>query len=232
MEVIITLLSDMVQLIIIIVIIGINGTISGWDGHESLMLFGYILFSGSIAEFLIGNVRRLGSEYIRTGHLDLLLVRPVGPFLQLMVGEFNISRLGSALMGLSLCWYEAVRQSLSWGAVGLLILGVIPAIIISISIAALVSAYDFWNKSPLNPLQVAEDLKQLSYYPLGIYPFLIRLVLLVVLPFAFAGYIQVAVALNKLPSLYIVLAILVCMLTVIATKWIWQKGLRNYESAN
>lgn len=232
MEVIITLLSDMVQLIIIIVIIGINGTVSGWDGHESLLLFGYILFSGSIAEFLIGNVRRLGSDYIRTGHLDLLLVRPAGPFLQLMVGEFNISRLGSALMGLSLCLYEAVRQPLSWGAVGLLVLGVIPAIVISISIASLVSAYDFWNKSPLNPLQVAEDLKQLSYYPLGIYPILIRLVLLVVLPFAFAGYIQVAVALNKLPLSFMALAFLVCMLTVMATKLIWQKGLRKYESAN
>lgn len=231
LETIITVLADVANVLVLLVIIKSSKFILNWSGHENMLLFGYMLLTGTISEFAIGNVRSLGADYIRTGKLDLLLVRPISTFLQLMIGEIRINQLGSALIGIIICIVEIINLKLSLWAIPVLLFGIVPAIAILVGIVSIISATDFWSKSPLNPLHIIEDVRQLAYYPLQIYPFVIKFILYTVLPFAFTGYVQVSVALGKLSYYYLAISLIVSVVIILISIILWNRGIKKYESA-
>jgi len=232
LEVVITLLSDMAQAVILLIILQVGNDIAGWKNDEIMLLYGFTLLTRSIAEFFTGDIRSLGSDYIRKGKLDSLLIRPVSCLFQLMIGDIKVKYFGSFLLGLIICIEKTFRLRLSWVSVITLFLGVISSVIISISISTIIASTDFWFKSTLNAIFVVEDLKQFTCYPLKIYPIFIRFIFLSILPFAFMGYVQVAVAINKMHGLFLILSYLVSILVGIIAVCTFNKGLSKYESIN
>src|SRR5690242_11269187 len=76
------------------------GTIDGWRLGDIAMFFGLVSVSFSIADFLSRGFDVLGAEFIRTGQLDRLLLRPRTLTLQLIGHDMRLSRFGRFAQGL------------------------------------------------------------------------------------------------------------------------------------
>src|SRR5207237_1352483 len=75
------------------------GALEGWRLGDIAMFFGLVSISFSIADFLTRGFDVLGGEFIKTGQLDRLLLRPRTMTLQLMGHDMRLSRFGRMLQG-------------------------------------------------------------------------------------------------------------------------------------
>lgn len=226
----ITILSDITNVIVLYVILNVSRVIGGWNNSQIMLLFGYSILTGATAEFFTGDLRNLGSSYIRKGKLDLLLIRPASTILQLMIAEIKIKHIGSIIMGFAICIIEIIKLKLTVASITVLFIGIISSVALLIGISIIIASTDFWSKASINTLFVIEDLKQLAFYPIEIYPLFLRFVLCTVLPFAFAGFFQVSASLGKNSVIFLVLSYLVSCIVWIVALTLWNKGIKKYES--
>src|SRR3954468_16504771 len=76
------------------------GRIHGWRFGDVAMFFGLVSISFAIADFLTRGFDVLGTEFIKTGNFDRILLRPRTATLQLIGHDFRFSRMGRLLQGL------------------------------------------------------------------------------------------------------------------------------------
>jgi ABC-2 type transport system permease protein len=119
---------------------------------------------------------------------------------------------------------------------GLAVLGVlllISSVVIKVSINLATNAACFWLSSPSPMFAFAmHQVGDLARFPLSIYPFALKAVLGLVLPFAFISFFPIAYLLDTGSSKWIGL------LTPLVAAWcagvaavLFKRGLRRYESA-
>ena len=75
------------------------GSVQGWHIGEVALFYGLVNCMFAIADALGRGFDVLGTEFLRTGAFDRLLLRPRPLALQLMGHDFRISRLGRLLQG-------------------------------------------------------------------------------------------------------------------------------------
>src|SRR3954468_2029710 len=76
------------------------GSVDGWRFGDVAMFFGLVSISFAIADFLSRGFDVLGTEFIKTGNFDRILLRPRTTTLQLIGHDFRFSRTGRLLQGL------------------------------------------------------------------------------------------------------------------------------------
>src|SRR3954468_5983596 len=92
--------ATMIDMIAILALFYRFGALEGWRLGDIAMFFGLVSVSFSIADFLSRGFDVLGSEFIKTGQLDRLLLRPRTMTLQLMGHDMRLSRFGRLAQGL------------------------------------------------------------------------------------------------------------------------------------
>src|SRR6185369_15013122 len=75
------------------------GAIDGWRLGDVAMFFGLVSVSFALADFVTRGFDVLGSQFIKTGEFDRILLRPRTSTLQLVGHDFRLSRSGRLLQG-------------------------------------------------------------------------------------------------------------------------------------
>ncbi len=76
------------------------GDVHGWRFGEVAVFYGLVNMMFALADMISHGFDVLGTEFLRTGEFDRLLLRPRPATLQLIGHEFRISRLGRFAQGL------------------------------------------------------------------------------------------------------------------------------------
>lgn len=230
LDTVFVLITDIFGLYLLIVILKVNRTFDDWSNSEVMILYGYVLIISSISRFISGDLKSLGRKYIREGLLDSMLIRPSHTLLQLIIGDIDIKHLGSMLMGIFITVYYIGNHITSYFALLMLVINIVFGVLVHFSISVMITSTDFWTKSIINPLYSIEELSQLTFFPLSIYPKVFKIILFYVLPYAFSGYVQVSLFLGKInPAFYVVQIVASAALFVLAL-FVWQLGIEKYES--
>ncbi|MDZ4321326.1 MAG: ABC-2 family transporter protein, partial [Phenylobacterium sp.] len=70
------------------------GQVQGWRLGDIAVFYGVISISFALADFVSRGFDVFGSEFVKTGAFDRVLLRPRSPTLQLIGYEFRLSRFG------------------------------------------------------------------------------------------------------------------------------------------
>ncbi len=87
--------------------------IAGFGVDEVLFLYGTSALSFTLSDILLGNTERLG-HHVREGTLDVVLVRPVSPLVQIAAEEFSPRRFGKLIPAVAVLAVALARADVAW----------------------------------------------------------------------------------------------------------------------
>ncbi|MDA1301547.1 MAG: ABC-2 family transporter protein [Proteobacteria bacterium] len=176
------------------------GSLGGWGLHEVLVFYGLVNVAFAIADALATGFDRFGSEYIRQGGFDRLLLRPRSVSLQLLGHELALRRLGGFTQGLIVLTWGLGHLDVPFDPATLLftlyIIGC--AVCLFLAIFILQATLSFWTVESIELMNtMTYGGVEASQYPMSIYEPWFRHFFTFVVPLACVTYFPVLVLLGR-----------------------------------
>ena len=214
------------------------GDLQGWRLGEVAMFYGLVNCMFAIGDALGRGFDTLGTEFLRTGAFDRLLLRPRPLALQLMAHDVRISRLGRLMQGLAVMAFATVQADVAWSpaAVATALFALAGGVALFLGILVLQGTLSFWT---VESLEIANVLTyggvQAAQFPLAVYAQWFRYALTFAVPLACVAYYPVLAILGKADPLgapaWIGLVSPIAGFVFLALAFGgWRVGLRRYAS--
>lgn len=176
------------------------GNVHGWQFGEVAVFYGFVHMMFAIADVLSRGFDVLGTEFLRTGDFDRVLLRPRTATLQLMAHEFRISRIGRFAQGLIVLAIGASSVGVHWNAVSIAIAlwAMAGGVALFYAIVVLQATLSFWTIETLEVMNVVTyGGVQAAQFPLNLYSGWLRGALTYVVPVACVAYFPVMLILGR-----------------------------------
>ena len=148
------------------------GHLSEWTLPQVAFFYGLVNVAFAFSDALARGFDKFGSEFVKTGNFDRLLVRPRSSFLQLAGHEFTLYRVGRLLQGIVVLAWAISTLNIDWSIDRLLVLlfALTSCIAFFFALVVIQATISFWTTESL------EIINALTYggvetaqYPLAIY---------------------------------------------------------------
>jgi ABC-2 type transport system permease protein len=176
------------------------GQVKGWTFGEVALFYGLINITFSIADMLTRGFDVFGTDFVRTGAFDRVLLRPRSATLQLIGYEIRLSRFGRMLQGLAVVILATKLAPIHWepAAVAIAVWAVAGGVALFAGILVLQATLAFWTIESLEAFNVLTyGGVQAAQYPLNIYADWFRRVLTFGVPLACVAYYPVLAILKR-----------------------------------
>ncbi|MBO9597964.1 MAG: ABC-2 family transporter protein [Cohnella sp.] len=208
--------------------------INGWGFWEVAFMYAMIYVTEGIGSLLFEGTWRLGG-LINRGELDMLLLRPVSPILQVLASGVGVNGIGNLVTGSIIIGQALVHMDIEWkwDKICITVIVLLSAAVVRIAINLASNCANFWIRNAGNAFSLMVlNVGDFAKYPITIYPSFVRVLVAGVVPFAFVSFFPVA-AINGANGLAWVwmLCPVVAILCAGASVAIFRIGLRTYESA-
>lgn len=167
------------------------GQVQGWRIGEVALFYGLVHIMFALADALGRGFDVLGTEFLRTGAFDRLLLRPRPLALQLMGHDVRLSRFGRLLQGLLVLVFATLQGGVDWTpqAVALALFAVAGGMALFLGILVLQGTLAFWT---VESLEVANVFTyggvEAGQFPMALYARWFRRLLTFVVPLACVVY--------------------------------------------
>ncbi len=208
--------------------------INGWRFWDVVLIYSLVALTEGIAVLLAQGAWSMAVT-VNLGGLDTILVRPYTPLLQLLSSQIGMNGLGNLALGGSLFIAALLHVGVAWSpgriATAALVFAFAPLVKIGLNILTNCSA--FWLKTPWSMFPFAfHTLGELARYPISIYGVVVRVILSVVLPYAFMSYFPVTAVLALGSTSWLgLLTPVAAVWCLLLGRWAFRRGLLRYESA-
>jgi ABC-2 type transport system permease protein len=230
-------LATSLDLLTVLVIFGVTKTLGGFPFPDAFLMATLAGASFAICDLIVGNIDTL-RELIRSGKLDVLLVRPLGLLRQLIVAEFEMRRFGRVLQSLTTFGIAIVlaRVRASVTSVTLLVVAPLAGAVFFMSIFVTASTVAFWW---IDSGEFANGFtyggRDFATYPVTIYGLVFRRLFAFGLGFAFVAYYPSLAILGRtdplgLPGWVGWTSPLVAACVAGIASVMWRLGVRHYRS--
>jgi len=176
------------------------GAVDGWRFGDVAMFFGLISISFAIADFLSRGFDVLGTEFIKTGNFDRILLRPRTATLQLMGHNFRFNRAGRLAQGLVVTVIGTQSLGFHWtvSAIALALWTIAGGVALFVGLMVIQGALAFWTTESLEVMNLLTyGGVQAAQFPLGLYEKWFRNFLIFVVPIGCVAYFPVLAILGK-----------------------------------
>lgn len=220
-------------------IFGQTKAIGDWNRQEYLFLMGtwFILF-GLVETLFLENCTRF-SELIRTGNLDLVLIKPVDEQFLISLERVDWAEVPSMLFGVGMLFYSTYVGNLdvtfgrSLAFVALLACGV--AILYSFMLS--LASISVWVVRTQSLHELWFYIAQFGRFPSEIYAdstlgIGIRVVLMYLIPVMLAVNVPARVAVKSIAWPYVVYTAVAAVLLLAFSRWFFHLALSRYRSAS
>lgn len=227
-----TLLSQLVGISFLWIIFQNIQNINGWSFYEMTLVYGMLVLSASLNHLFFDNLWVLGVQYVREGKFDILLLRPISPLFHLVANKIQQDGLGSFIVGTIIVTksLHEINIPLSISSISLLILFIISGAAIFSAINLITCISSFWIINSNLFMWSIFSTNQFALYPLTIYHKYIRVIITLILPYAFASFYPANYFLHKgYEHLSLLSPIVAVILWIIALK-VWSFGIKHYAS--
>lgn len=226
------LLTQAVNLVFLSAVFRLIPTLDGWTFWPIVTMFGAVSFGEGVCSLLFEGMWRLAMR-INEGELDYLLVRPYPVLLQVTSAEIGLNGLGNITSGGAMIVLGLWRAGISWSAPAALAVVLLFAagMTVKVAVSIATNAASFWIPGP-NPLfaMAVHQGGELTRYPLTLFPGALKVLLGIVVPFAFVGFFPVDY-LTRGHALWIFLAApAAAAYCVLGAVFVFRRGLLRYES--
>jgi len=176
------------------------GAVDGWRFGDVAMFFGLISISFAIADFLSRGFDVFGTEFIKTGNFDRILLRPRTATLQLMGHNFRFNRAGRLAQGLVVTVIATQSLGFHWtvSAIALALWTIAGGVALFVGLMVIQGALAFWTTESLEVMNLLTyGGVQAAQFPLGLYEKWFRNFLIFVVPIGCVAYFPVLAILGK-----------------------------------
>ncbi|MGI5127539.1 ABC transporter permease [Pseudonocardia sp. CA-107938] len=223
------------ELVVIIAVFGHVDALGGFTRDEVLLIFALSGIAFGLADMLVGQLDELPT-WIRTGTFDVLLVRPLSTFLQLLTSDVQLRRLGRVLVSSAVLVAGLVQGGVAATPLVVALLVVTPltgAVIIG-AIWIATCATSFWiveGRELANSFTYGSTIT--TAYPITVFAPWLRTLFCFVVPGAFVAYYPALAILDRpdplgLPAVLPYLTPLVAVVAVGVAALVWRAGVRHY----
>jgi len=214
------------------------GHVQGWRFGEIALFYGLVSLSFGVADFLTRGFDVLGTEFIRTGAFDRVLLRPRSAALQLVGYDFRLSRIGRLVQGAVVIGIGTAALGFHWDvrAVALAAGAVLGGVALFCGLMVLQGALAFWT---IESLEIANVLTyggvQAAQYPLSLYAGWFRSFLIFVVPLGCVAYYPVLAVLGRhdplgAPDWFLPIAPVMGFVFLGVAFFAWRFGIARYTS--
>jgi ABC-2 type transport system permease protein len=208
------------------------------DLRAALLVYGLATVGFGIANCVVGQLDTIPT-YIRTGTLEVFLVRPQPVLAQIVTSDVQLRRLGSAVVGAGTVAVALAINPIAWtpAKVALLVATPLTGAVLFATLFVAAGALQFWL------VDAAEVTSSFTYganyaaqYSAAVFPLPMRLLFTFAVPASFAAYLPTAAVLG-LPGAAWAPAWLGWWTPLAAAgAWclallFWRRGLRHYTGA-
>lgn len=212
-------------------------TLVGWDLDQVLVLYGMAHTSFYLADLAVGQLDQL-PDLVRSGRLDVLLLRPRRVLFHVLSADVDLRSLGKLAQGVVVLVVGLTRVDVVWDPATVALLGValVSGAVIYGSVWVVTTSITFWL---VDSREVSSAFtyggRQLASYPLGIYGEWIRHLVRLVIPLAFTAYYPTLGLLDVddplgAPGWLAWAGPPVALVTAMVAGGVWRTGVRAYRS--
>lgn len=204
----------------------------GWNFQELILFQGVLLLWFGLKDTLFGKTRNFMDDLVRKGEFDRLLLKPYPPIGILLVSGFNYFGLGSIIAGIIVIIFALGKQNLPVRPeqlilfVILMICGIIFYMAVTVFYCTLVLMVIFTGRIS----EILDKFLRFSEFPVEIFPQLVQLILIIIIPFAVWVYFPAQALLNRLNWMAFAGAG-ICITMFLLSLIFWQSQMKKYTSA-
>ncbi len=214
------------------------GPVGGWSFGEAAVFYALVNIMFSLADMLSRGFEVFGTDFVRTGAFDRVLLRPRAAALQLAGYEVRLSRLGRLLQASVVLILATSLVPITWdaAAVATAVWAVAGGVALFAGILVLQATLAFWTVDSLEIMNVLTyGGVQAAQYPLNIYAAWFRQVLTFGLPLACVAYYPVLAILKRsdplgAPDWLLPLAPIAGFAFLALSFVAWRAGMARYAS--
>jgi len=207
--------------------------LGGWDFWEVVVLLGvFNTLTGVIETVLRPGIGRLAND-VRSGALDLVLVRPVDAQVYTSVRRLDVWRVTDIVMGLALTTYALIQigRPLAASTILAFALTLASAVAVVYSIWVALMSLAFWFVAVENISVLFDGVYEAARYPVSAYPGALRFLFVYLIPIAWTTTIPASALTGRIGAGTAASAVGVAAVTLLLTRHLWRIALRRYTSA-
>ncbi|MFG1925671.1 ABC transporter permease [Cryptosporangium sp. NPDC048952] len=114
-----------IDVLVLLAVFRVTPELAGFDIGDVLLMTGIAQLAFQLADVCVGNLERV-PQYLRTGLLDAVLLRPLSTFGQLVVLDFSIRRAGRLIQGLTTYGVALSVADIEWTPQRVLLAAIAP----------------------------------------------------------------------------------------------------------
>ena len=225
------LVVQAVSLIFIFIVFQNTENIEGWNFEQILLLYGVTRISIGISGYCFDALYDIGPKYIRHGEFDKILLRPVHPLISIIGDSREFVSIADFFIGLGITVYMLYRLAIPINIlliIKIIFFSVVGALIIG-AINTIFSISSFWTYRSNEVIWSFYRMYTFTEYPIDIYNGFIKILITVILPFAFVAYYPTMDYLGLNNYIIYLSPIIAIILWIIAIK-LWNLALNKYRS--
>ncbi len=225
------LIVQLVSLVFMFVVFQNTENIAGWNFKQILLLFGVTRIAIGISGYCFDGLYDIGPKYIKSGEFDKILLRPVHPLISIIGDSREFVSIADVILGLILTICMLIQLSIPITAlliIKILFFSIIGALIIG-AINTIFSISSFWTYRSNEVIWSFYRMYTFTEYPITIYNKFIRILITIILPFAFVAYYPTMAYLGFNSYLIYLSPIVTIILWIVAIK-LWNLALNKYRS--
>jgi len=208
--------------------------LGGWDYWEVVVLLGvFNALTGLIEAVLRPGIGELASD-VRSGHLDLVLSRPVDAQAFVSFRRLDIWRLTDVALGLGLAAYALYRLGHvpSALAIATFIVAFASAAVVVYAIWVVLMSLAFWLVAVENLAVLFDALYEGARYPVSAYPGALRFLFVYLVPIAWTTTIPASVITGRVGPGIGLAAVAVAVAAFALARLLWKLALKRYTGAS
>lgn len=225
------IVTQLVEIIFIWIAFQNTDNLAGWNFKQILLLYGVTLIPIGISDFCFDALYDIGPKYIKEGDFDKIMLRPVHPLLSIIGDSKAFTSLGYLGLGLIITIIMLIKLAIPVTVVlilKILFFSIIGAIIIG-AINTIFSVASFWTYRSNEVIWSFYKIYTFAQYPINIYNAFIKVLITVILPFAFVAYYPTMDYLGMNTYMIYLSPAIAIILWIIAIK-LWNLSLNKYRS--
>jgi len=224
------LISQLASFVALWAITRIAGNIGGWGFFDLMLIYSIFVIISALNQSFLDGVWNVG-WYVRSGLLDVILIRPKPVFVQLICNRMELGAIVLAAVGLALLGYSIAMLGITvyFTTILLILLFIVCGVTISTSLYLISNAANFWLVQGSEVSALVQLIQEFARYPMGIFPIGIQAIFTFVLPFTFTTFYPASILSGRMPVHAIAFILLATVACVAAAVFVWKKGLKTYN---
>lgn len=208
-------------------------SLAGFSLDQILLMYGLSLIPKGIDHLFFDNIWLL-PRYVRQGGMDRYMLRPINALYVFLIERFQPDAFGEIILGsvLVVTTLNNLQLSITYIQIIVIVLTLFIGIFIFTGLKLATASTSFWLKNSYPLIQVTYNLSDFMKYPITVFPKVMQIILTYLIPYALVSYFPAMYLFGEVSIIQLSLYLLgITLFIIVLGLFVWQKGLKNYESA-